>query len=314
MNSVKISVFLTLSSFLCYPAEAQTVKYRGLCEASAAAVMDDTHFIVASDDKDSVAVYQSDGKLKERIPVNWSDDLGKLSDIEGAVKIGRTTFWITSHSLTDSRKRKKKRFKLFATVNENGKPVEVGKKAKDLEEVLRVILANVVPEANIGDETKSTLNIEGLAATPAGELLVGLRAPLSKDREALVVNLGDPFILVGLPANEQQVDSAFPQVSRVQLGGRGIRSLELLPLADSQFGIIAGASGKEETSFAFFKWDGSNNVSEVDGIDFKDMQPEAMIAWPDGLISIFGDNGDVCQDKKGPGDNVNSWFPGLALK
>ena len=43
-----------------------------------------------------------------------------------------------------------------------------------------------------------SLNIEGLAATPGGNLVVGLRSPLTDDKRALVVKVEKPFDLVGL--------------------------------------------------------------------------------------------------------------------
>jgi hypothetical protein len=275
--------------FLANLASAEVFQYDDICEASAVIRIDDTHFAAASDELDRLAVYQF-GVAK---PVRWSKDLGKLSDIEAVAQVGNTTFWTTSHSLKKNGDAKAKRNKLFATITINRQPVEIGKKYKELTPRIVSALAAHSGISLSEGEVLAALNIEGLAATSAGELLIGLRAPLDNNGHAIVVNIGDPFALLGLPKADPASVQKPLAITFVELGGKGIRSFARIPDSEDYL-IVGGASKSEEAEFELFKWNATSNSTTAlpseQLIAFGDASPEGMIVDPDGRVTLFGDN------------------------
>src|SRR5918997_1806119 len=89
---------------------SQQFRYNGLCEASAAAVLDDVHFAVASDDSETLAIYRR-GQAEPIATVEHK----AVTDLEGAARIGDSIYWLTAHSLSKGGEDKPKRKVLFAT-------------------------------------------------------------------------------------------------------------------------------------------------------------------------------------------------------
>lgn len=293
------AVLLATIAVAATPAAAEPFRYEGVCEASAAVALDDTRFVVASDDLDRLTIYER-GKASPTPSVT----LGDVTDIEAAARIGDTIFWLTSHSLTANKgKDKPERKLLFATVvGPDGALRLEGTAFPDLRERLRVLLS--LDSKAFARE----LNIEGLAATPSGDLLVGLRGPLRSDGKALVVRIDHPFALVGLPPPAQATDApAVADVSALDLGGRGVRSLERV---GERYLIVAGSvddGGKPPA--ALYWWDGSEAVTPGPDVALADLTPEAVFAWSDGTLQILGDNGRKCKET----DDVR-WFPSIEVR
>jgi hypothetical protein len=281
------------------PAAAEPFRYEGVCEASAAVALDDTHFVVASDDLEHLTVYER-GKASPGASVELDD----VTDIEAAARIGDTIFWLTSHSLTDKKgKDKPERKLLFATVvAPDGSLRLQGTEFRDLRERLRVLLS--LDSAAFA----RTLNIEGLAATPSGDLLVGLRSPLRSDDRALIVRIADPFALVGLPPPPPAADAQpVADVSALDLGKRGVRSLERI---GERYLIVAGSvedGGKPPA--ALFWWDGAQGIEPGPDVSLTGLTPEALFAWGDGTLQILGDNGGNCDET----DEKPKWFPSVEV-
>ncbi len=297
-----LTVFAVVSVLSALPIHSQTLRYEGMCEASAAVALPDGRFAVASDELDELRIYEPGNP----IPV-LSEDLGRISDLEGAAQIGGTVFWVTSHSLTSTQKDRPNRRKLLATViGANGLPVEIGRK-KDLRSDLADILAEVLPGEAIDDPETSALNIEGLAATFGGGLLLGLRAPLTADRKAVVVRLSRPFEMLGLP--QPDTEPLPPLVFTLDLGKRGIRSIEAA--SEGGYLIVAGASLQDppaQVPFALYRWDGTGAPVQVVDADLSGLNPEAMIVWSADMVQILSDNGATeCSDSDD--DTRPRWFP-----
>ncbi len=283
------------------PASAGEITKRiGVCEASAGAILADGRIAVGSDDLDQLAIYGPDSTD----PV-WSEDLGKVDDIEGSTRIGDTIFWITSHSLTSTGEDKGKRQKLLATrAGTDGLPEELGKKFKDLRAVLTDALADTPLDLPDGKKLRDVLNIEGLTATPDGALLIGLRAPLTADKKAIVVLLPEPFKLLKLNQPKTGVDEIY--VETIELDARGIRGIERD--ANGAYLIIAGSPKDGGKRFTLYRWDSSDPPTPITDIDLGGATPEAVIIHKPGLAEILGDNGDVCEDKKSV-PIKDRWFP-----
>ena len=178
------------------------------------------------------------------------------------------------------------------------------------EKLLEDLLADprfavLVAPAERKAEDERGLNIEGLAATPAGGLLIGLRNPLPQGR-ALVVPLLNPRHLLSRSEKPR-----FGDLIRLDLGGRGIRSLERV---GDEVLIVAGpfataASSAVQPAFALFRWSGAvgDQPSLVRGLDTSTFRAEAMFADPDGReLVLLSDDGDEkvggadCKDKDVP--------------
>jgi hypothetical protein len=282
-------------------AAADALHYKGLCEASAAVRLDENHFVVASDDSETLQIYER-GKTTPVGPPFTHED---VTDIEAAARIGDTIFWLTSHSLNRDHEDKKKRKVFFATKVKAGPSLEAsGVVYRDM----RAKVASILGE----DENKiiHDFNIEGLAATPKGGLIVGLRGPLTKNTDkAQLVEIGDPFPLVGLerpPGVSVGDDKKF----ELHLDGRGVRSIDRVGSGKHQYLIVAGSVEDHGKPPALYWWDGTGEAEPGPSAPLEGMTPEALIAWNDHEVQILGDNGDNCSDKT---EDVPRWFPSVEM-
>jgi len=126
---VAVLFFAAIQVFLdCIPVDAQQ-KYSEICDASAAVAIDEAHFLVANDEEDVLYLYRNDGfsdpkgKAEPLRRFDLKNDLqivnDRESDIEGAAKIDKRVFWITSHGRNKKGKFRKNRYRLFGTDVEN---------------------------------------------------------------------------------------------------------------------------------------------------------------------------------------------------
>jgi len=84
--------------------------------------------------------------------------------------------------------------------------------------------------AKIHSDKPGTLNIEGLAATPDGHLLIGFRTPTPQGKALVIPLLNPEAVMEGAAAS-------FGDAALLDLNGLGIRSLEY---HHGQYWIIAG--------------------------------------------------------------------------
>ncbi len=294
---------------------AEEVRYTGLCEASAAAVLDDSHFAIASDDSDKIRIYQRNNNAPAPKPLHHPD----VSDIEASARIGDVVFWLTSHSLTGKGKDKAERKELFAT------KIVAGPNLVEVGSVYRGLREDIAKAMNIRDQDlTASFNIEGLASTPTGTLLVGLRGPIDKTEKgrAYVIEIKNPMSLVGIGERKDE-HASVGNIHQLKLFddsdgvGRGIRSIERV---GNRYLLVGGPvpDGKTPQPRLFW-WSGPDDDVVTPGpvADLSDMTPEALIAWSEHDVQIFGDNGDAvvngkaCDDKD---DNqMGAWFPSLSL-
>jgi hypothetical protein len=210
------------------------------------------------------------------------------SDLEAAAVIGDRVYWISSHSFNNQGEDKSKRKVFFATkiVQADGKPtlVSVGKPVKSLRDPLAKA-AGVKPEE---------MNIEALTATPEGGLLIGLRAPL-RDGAALVIPFKNPGAVVDDPSTPPDFGAAI----KVNLGGRGFRSMETLGGGTARYAIVAGPVSDSPDGFALFRWSGpGTDPVKVEGVDLTGIKPEGAMAVPgQNLLQLLSDDGDICSDE-----------------
>lgn len=93
---------------------------------------------------------------------------------------------------------------------------------RDILEDSRLDQFNLKEAETKAPKAEGGLNIEGLTATPEGELLIGFRNPIP-DGKALLLPLKNPSDLVKNPDTAKAI---FGEPITLDLGGLGIRSIE----------------------------------------------------------------------------------------
>ncbi|MBL8414483.1 MAG: DUF3616 domain-containing protein [Propionivibrio sp.] len=272
--------------------------YSGPCDASAAVALDAGHFVVGDDEHNTLYIYRR-GQAQAIAALNLSKflDTGaeQESDIEGAAAVGQRIYWITSHGRDGKGRARPARHRFFATEVLPGNPPALKPLGEpytrllhDMEESAVLRPYRLGDAARLAAEADGGFNIEGLAATPAGTLLIGLRNPLSQQR-ALLIPLENPGeVISGRRAR-------FGTPIELDLGRRGIRSIE-------RFGesyLIAAGPTADSGSFALFRWSGrpGDAASPLTGIDLGELRPEALFAIPHtGQVQLLSDDGGVTID------------------
>jgi hypothetical protein len=295
----RVLFFSLISSPL--KADSSYFEYRGICDASAAVALNADSFIVANDEDNVLRVYRR-GQPSPMQNIDLSDFLNaeRETDIEASAAIGNRIYWITSHGRNRKGKDRPERQRLFATdiVSRGGEltVIPVGTAYTDL--LADLVNAPHLSRYRLGEasalppKTPGALNIEGLAATPDGKLLIGFRNPIPNGK-ALIIPLENPSAVIS------GSKAMLGQPIELALGGLGIRSFERV---GDGYLIIAGPYDSPG-AFTLYKWSnvlGSPPVP-VKGINFYGMHPEALFAVPDSdTIQILSDNGkteDVdCKD------------------
>ena len=268
--------------------EASATTYNGICEASAGAFIGANHFVVASDETNHLRIYQrgTPDPIGSAVDMEGFTSFDK-SDLEAAARIGDRVYWISSHSFNRRGEDKDERKVFFATRISvvDGQPAltGVGSPVKTLRDGIAKA-AGVKP---------SEMNIEGLAATPGGGLLVGLRAPL-QGGEAPVVPFNNPGAVV-----DDGAQPDFGKVMKLDLAGSGIRSLDLIGEEDRPYIVVAGPVSDAADGFALYRWSGKDGDKpvKVEGAKIAGLKPEGAMAVPDQqLIQLLSDDDDRCKE------------------
>lgn len=258
-------------------------QYTGMCDASGAVSVGTNLFIVASDEDNLLRLYRSEpsGAPLQQFDLNRFLELeGKSieADLEAAARIGDRAFWIGSHGRNRDGKARPNRRRFFATdimVKDNKVSVTpVGRPCKTLLDQLvadrqfdRFHLAEAAERA---PKDNDALNIEGLAATPEGHLLIGFRNPIPQKKALIIPMLNPNDVVQGVPAR-------FGPAIELDLGGLGIRDLAW----HAGTCLIVAGSWHEGGSFALYRWSGESAPPEQ--IEVKHLgqyTPEALVIYP----------------------------------
>ncbi|HMM88923.1 DUF3616 domain-containing protein [Bradyrhizobium sp.] len=335
-RSLFIAALLASTTSFSATAQAanQITTYVGACDGSAAVALDENFFAVADDDSNVLHIYRI-GQADARPAPNLNQFLEapkkrKLdedgnprfqeADIEGAARIGDRIYWIGSHGRNSEGEAEPGRARLFATrivSQADGPRLEtIGSGAyKKLREDMfddpalkAAKLSKKLAEAyEPGEdegrppESKKGFNIEGLAATPDGRLLIGFRNP-RPGKQALVIPLNNPSEVV-----DAGKTAVFGDPWRLELGGRGIRSIERI---NNTYVIVAGPHGEAKKSkikppFALFSWSGKEGDNEPVKmkVEIPDkFRPEALFAIPgsSSMMLLSDDGTKKCKNADQP--------------
>ena len=255
-------------------------------------------------------------------------------DLEASARIGPLAYWMGSHGAATGNGKggngkdgngkagkgdgpvgesRPNRQRLFATTlglraADDGKTISltvepVGRPyitlIDDLAADPRYSRFNLEAAARRPSKAKGGFNIEGLAATPSGALLIGFRNPLPEGK-ALLVPLTNPNAVIG---GEKAV---FGDPVLLDLGGLGIRSRERV---NGNLLIVAGpADGPKgkPTPSALYRWSGQFESPAVrlrgfEAVSGGAFNPEALLVDGDSLVVLSDDgnlerDGRACQD------------------
>lgn len=331
---VAVITVLTLLGFGATSVVAQAaenpvslVTHGGLCNASAGLRFGEGMFVVADNENAAptlLHLYKAGqggpelavGRIEKEAVAQVAD--GSLEmDLEGAARLGPLVYWIGSHSAGEGSGTagapRPNRQRLFATrlgleSGDKGKGVAVtvepvGRPYQtllaDLEADPRYAPFGLDQAAKRPGKAKDGLNIEGLAATPNGQLLIGFRNPLPQGK-ALVAPLTNPgAVLAGEAAR-------FGEPVLLELGGLGIRSLEMV---NGSLLIVAGPSGPGNPKngpaipSALYRWNGqfesAPELLRLFGTELGKslFNPEALFVEGDSLV-LLSDDGKLAIDGK----------------
>ncbi|QEI07992.1 DUF3616 domain-containing protein [Pigmentiphaga aceris] len=299
----------------------------GSSDASTAIALANNFMLVGDDEASVLRVYSRDGgaAVKE-ISYDSFLNLGGEADLEGSTRIGNKLYFIGSHGNSKSGNEADSReWITSATLTDAGADTALTFDGKytSLETALKTWDSNNVhgKGANyfgitVGATTGSPertggLGIEGLTVSPDdSSLWIGFRAPVtgSATQKALIVQISN---IDAVLAGSNAVAPAFGAAIELDLGGRGIRSIE--KNAAGQYVIIAGPSGTASADvaddFRLYTWDGSvsggqatnlvQNAVNLDAIlSATGGSFESIVTVPDSLaagswIQLLQDNGDT---------------------
>lgn len=183
------------------------LQHNGICDASGAVALDEHHFVVANDEDNILKVYRSDRSggpvsgISGRDINDYFDNNPDNSevDIEGAAQFGGMIYWITSHGRNKEGKPRPERRQFFANKlsQDDGEKrfKQLGRSytrlVDDMLKDRRLQRYRLEAAEKLPPKAKGGLNIEGLAATPDQELLIGFRNPIPEGK-ALVLVLTNP--------------------------------------------------------------------------------------------------------------------------
>jgi len=300
-------------------APSAKFSYHGICDASAAVALGPRHFVVADDERDVLMIYRR-GEARPVGSADLTDHLGsrrpgrkpREADIEGAAMLGARIYWIASHGRDSGGDIEPTRYRFFATeaVDVAGTPGVRPLATPAYDGLLRALVAEprlaqfgLAAASQRAPEDADGLNIEGLAATRSGGLLIGFRNP-RPGGQALLVPLDNPREVLDAAARPVLGDGV-----RLDLGGRGIRSIERI---GTRYVIVAGPHDDGSGSagdFALYTWSGrvGDAARPVPDALLGKRRPEALFAWAEtGLVQLLSDDGSTrvdgrdCKDKAVP--------------
>ncbi len=295
-------------------------EHSGMCDASAGVAITEDLFLAVNDEDNTLRVYRNDvgGPPVSQFNLNSFLEVQGNSleaDLEGAAQVGDRVYIIGSHGLNRQGKERFNRQRFFAvTIKTNQAGIEIRPEGFPCKTLLDQLLRDkrVAPFHLAAASTKApkepnALNIEGLASTPEGHLLLAFRNPVPGGK-ALIIPLLNPEAVV------QGTLAEFGEPIRLNLGGLGIRDMARWR---NEYFIIAGPY-HGGGPFHFYLWKGPDHKPKrLKSEKLGDCHPEAVIIYPGrGLrqVQILCDDGNrildgrPCKQLGGQGKFRSLWL------
>lgn len=278
--------------------------HRGMANASAVIALGEDRFLAASDEDNALRLYSftdGAGPAKQFDATAWlglRPGRDSEADFEGAARVGDLIFWIGSHGRNKDGKNRPARQRLLATrvvgTNESLALAPAGPAyhglVADFARAPQLARFHLADAARLSPEQAGGLNIEGLAATPEGGLLVAFRNPVPEGKALLVPILNPAELPLGKP----------PQLGEailLDLGGQGVRDVVW---TGKEYFLIAGHptdGGKQR----LLRWEGPGKPAvAVEHRSFKSFNPEAItfVGTSDSpRLLVLSDDGNRKQSK-----------------
>lgn len=286
----------------------------GECDGSSAILLAPGVFAVADDDRNVLMVYKTGGPKpvatidlitwlktnKKNKPDTDGNPRFDETDIEASARIGNRVYWIGSHGRAGDGDPDPARDRFFATdIGADISLSPVGAPYRNLRSDLVNQLKHPFASAYRPDvgkkgpapESDAGFNIEAMAATPNGTLLIGFRNPRPAGK-AQLVELKNPAAVV-----ETGATALFTGPIGLDLGNRGIRALE--PVANGYL-VLAGPHGPAPGApddFRLYTWSGSTTAEPAPlAVSIPaSFTPEAMFVDGD-TLTLLSDDGDPLID------------------
>lgn len=272
--ALSLVLILSVSTNVAFAANSSDLLVlQSLCDASAIVEID-SQFLILNDEDQETTFFRlfdfSKGGKPLLAPVLPRDKLqidprNPEIDFEGLAQVGDIYFAIASHSRNKNYKPRDSRKNLvaFRWHGERANPIEVLGSLQTLIPALGIQLQATdgvhISEIDRAKDPKQDdgdggLNIEGIAALPNGNLLIGLRSPTNPSansqspRQAIAVELVNP--LRSVTTNKATLGNVYLW----QLDGAGIRDLAY-DATQRQLVILSGPPGAGQ-AFKLWTWDG----------------------------------------------------------
>lgn len=268
MNLV-IYLFLLLSSL-----QVLAGGERFMAEASGLARVGKT--LVIAGDEDSRVLWVQEGESVKKLRV----DGGKWDDLEDLAGLDSEHFFgVTSHSLTKNGQEKAEREQLLLFTKGHGISVKASWNLR--EKILERLEETLAAELDLhvvrhGTHLTGGLNVEGLAYL-SGKLYLGLRSPVTRHGEAILIEVNDPTSAPTLG-----------KVRKLPLRGKGIRGLETF---GNRLLVLSGTVDDSDTEFGLELYDLSTaKLAPLNVPGFSNlMRPEAVVIESPGSILFAQD-------------------------
>jgi hypothetical protein len=259
--------------------------FTGTCDASAAIALDPDLFVVASDEDNVLRFYRPSqpGKPVYRYDLRTVLSLNRKSpetDLEGAARLGSHLFFIGSHGRNAEGKFAPNRHLFFALELAEGSGKIIVKLAgkpylslvADLARDPKYARFRLAEAAKLPPKSPGGLNIEALAATPTGGLLIGFRSPIP-GHLALVAPLLNPNEVI---SGKQP---RFDDPVLLDLGGLGLR--DMCSTASGYYLLAGPDTGHAESRLdsRLFTWAGVSSLPKpANGLPFHKVNPEGIFS------------------------------------
>jgi predicted extracellular nuclease len=303
--------------------------HAGACDASTAVALNSIHMVVADDEDQTLRIYDRRLSGPAISSFDFTQDLALTDlddgeprevDIEASTQDRNRIYWLGSHSNRGGSGRlAPNRYRIFATdINGFGERIRLSYVGRY--DTLRTDLVNwdignlhgkganfygfnASTQDNKPAEAVDGFNIEGLTLSPNGrQAFIAFRAPqvpASSRSKALVVPLLNlPQLVQGNPSS---TTAQFGAPFELDLGGRGIRSLE----CNRDGCLIVAGSVADNGDFKLYRWSGTNSGVQLQPTDLTGINPEGIVELPRRLssgakVQLISDDGS--QDLYGTGE------------
>jgi multidrug resistance efflux pump len=219
----------------------------------------------------------------------------EVTDLESIAATQGKVYALASQSLSKGGKRPLART-LFLELEPQGGVVRASAQCSLYNELSRLAEASDARLTKLGlsASTLPQLDIEGMTAMPDGSLLLGLKAPLSDQAEAMIWRLGDPSALARCAGLEAARLEPFTRVALPIAGDAGSESgglSELLLRRDGSLLIASTPSSGERSAGSLFVRAAPSEGPLTLVRTFPTRKPEALAQAADGGVLVLFDNG-----------------------